>query len=70
MRTCIVLGNREAVFEPCDALSHFSPMGITAVLGFETFVAFVLALACMWRRRLMHEKGNGFSSGTRSSSPG
>jgi hypothetical protein len=59
MRTCIDknTGERENVFESCDALSHIAPTGMTAVLEFESFVAALLVLVCFWRRRLLQDKG-------------
>ncbi len=58
MRTCVdeETGERENVFEPCDAL-RISPTGLTAVLEFEIFVAALLVLVCFWRRRLLQDKG-------------
>jgi hypothetical protein len=73
MRTCVLdTGERESVFEPCDALSHIASTGMTAVLEFESFVAALLVLVCFWRRRLLQDKGLvlPYSSVGRSSSDG
>jgi len=73
MRTCVdeETGERENIFESCDAL-HISATGLTAVLEFESFVAALLVLVCFWRRRLLQDKGLilPYSSLGRSSSVG
>jgi hypothetical protein len=57
MRACFNedTGERESVFESCEALSHVASTGL-AVLEFESFVAAVLVLASFWRRRLLQDK--------------